>query len=355
MNKYIYGTFLLLAGFAFTCGKSSNNNNNGGGGDNNTNPKVTYFTNPLLSSGPDPWVVQSGTSYFFTYTTGNKLVVYQTAKMSALGQATAQTVWTPPATGAYSHDIWAPEIHQLNNKWYMYFAADNGNDTTHRVYVLESSSAVPATSAWTFKGQLTPTTDRWAIDPTILQYNNNLYCVWSGWKGYNQPGNQQLYIAKMKDPYTIDGDRVMISQPDFAWEKNGSPVNEGPEILTNKNGNVFLVYSASSCFTDDYCLGMLSLKNGGNPLNPADWTKAANPVFTKNTAGGVYGPGHCSFFLSKDATQNWILYHANSAAGIGCGDSRSPRMQKFTWNSDGTPNFGTPVATGAKVQVPAGE
>jgi len=346
---------LFIACGVMSCGKSSGN----GGGktptDTTTKPTVTYFTNPLLSSGPDPWVIQNNGYYYFTCTTGNKLVVYSTSKMSQLGKAAPQTVWTPPATGAYSKDIWAPEIHYLNSKWYMYFAADNGNDTTHRVYVLESTSATPATSSWTFKGQLTPTTNRWAIDPTILEYNNNLYCIWSGWAGYNQPGNQQLYIAKMKDPYTIDGDRVMISQPDYAWEKNGSPVNEGPEILTNANGNVFLIYSASSCFTDDYCLGMLTLKNGGDPMVPANWTKSTTPVFTKNTAGNVYGPGHCAFFLSKDATQNWILYHANSSAGIGCGDSRSPRIQKFSWNSDGTPNFGTPVATGLKVQVPAGE
>ena len=357
MKKIPIGALLILIGLMFTCGKSGNNsskNNNGGGG--NTTPTVTYFTNPLLSSGPDPWVVEgSDNNYYFTYTSGSELKVYQTPKMSLLSQANVKTVWTPPATGNYSHDIWAPEIHYLQNNWYMYFAADNGNDTTHRIYVLETSDATPYTTNWTFKGQLKPTTDRWAIDPTILTYNNNMYMVWSGWAGYNQPGNQQIYIAKMKDPVTIDGDRVLISQPDQPWEKNGSPVNEGPEILTNSNGNVFLIYSASSCFTDDYCLGMLTLKTGGDPLNPADWTKSPSPVFTKNVAGNVIGPGHCSFFKSKDATEDWIVFHANDQPGQGCGDTRSPRMEKFTWNADGTPNFGVPIAEGLKIKVPSGE
>jgi GH43 family beta-xylosidase len=352
MNKFKTVVYLSLACFVLSCGKSSTNNNNTGSGGGTG--AVTVFANPLLSSGPDPWVTQQGSNYYFTYTTGNNLRVYQTAKMSQLSQATPRTVWQPPATGAYSGDIWAPEIHYLQNKWYLYFAADNGNDTTHRIFVLETSDPTPSTNNWTLKGQLKPTTDKWAIDPTILEYNNNLYLLWSGWKGYNQPGNQQIYIAKMKDPYTIDGDRVMISEPTYAWEENGSPVNEGPEILTNSSGNVFLIYSASSCFTDDYCLGMLSLKTGGDPMNPADWTKAANPVFTKNTSGNAFGPGHCAFFVSKDTKESWIVYHANSVSGQGCGDTRSPRMQKFTWNTDGTPNFGTPVPTG-NLTVPSGE
>lgn len=356
MKNIIIGSVTLLAGLMLSCGKgntgNSNNNNNG---TTTTTPKTTYFTNPLLQKGPDPWVIAKSGNYYFTYTNGNNLTVYQTSKMSQLSQAQINVIWTPPATGAYSHDIWAPEIHYLQNKWYMYFAADNGNDSTHRVYVLESSDVIPFTNNWTFKGQLKPTTDRWAIDPTILQYNGNMYALWSGWQGYNQPGNQQIYIAKMSNPYTIDGDRVMISQPDYAWEKNGGLVNEGPEILINGSGHVFMIYSASSCFTDDYCLGMLSLKPGGNPLTPGDWTKSAQPVFTKNTAGNTFGPGHCAFFMSKDSTQNWILFHANSYSAQGCGDQRSPRMQKFTWNTDGTPNFGTAIPTGSNIVIPSGE
>lgn len=245
---------LGLAALALSCGKSGNSGGDtSGGSGGGTTTTGTYFTNPLLNSGPDPWVIQKDGKYYFTKTAGNKLLVYPTAKMSQLGLSTPLTVWTPPATGAYSGDIWAPEIHYLNNKWYMYFAADDGNDVNHRMYVLESSDATPATTNWTLKGKLTPTTDKWAIDGTILNYNGQLYMIWSGWKGDNQPGLQQLYIAKMKDPYTIDGDRVMISEPTYAWEKNGSAINEGPEILTNSQGTTFLIYSASSCSTDDYC------------------------------------------------------------------------------------------------------
>ncbi|HZH95158.1 MAG TPA: family 43 glycosylhydrolase, partial [Flavisolibacter sp.] len=97
------------------------------------------------------------------------------------------------------------------------------------------------------------------------------------------------------------------------------------------------------------------LADGSDPLVATNWSKTPTPVFTKNTSGGAYGPGHNSFFKSADGTEDWILYHANASAGLGCGDVRSPRAQKFTWNADGTPNFGQPLPLNVPVKKPSGE
>jgi GH43 family beta-xylosidase len=222
------------------------------------------------------------------------------------------------------------------------------------MYVLENSAADPLTGDWVFKGKIADTSDKWAIDGSVFEYNAQLYFIWSGWRGNNDPGIQQIYIARMTNPWTLEGERVMLSEPTFNWERNGL-VNEGPQILKNNNGRVFLIYSASGCWTDDYALGMLSLKEGGNPLVAADWTKSPSPVFSKKPENSAFGPGHNSFFKSPDGTEDWIIYHANSVAGQGCGDARSPRIQKFTWNADGTPNFGEPVSTNSKITKPSGE
>ena len=100
---------------------------------------------------------------------------------------------------------------------------------------------------------------------------------------------------------------------------------------------------------------MLTLKDGGNPLQAADWAKNAQPIFTKQPANNAFGPGHNAFFKSPDGTEDWNIYHANTTTGQGCGPTRNIRMQKISWNTDGTPNFGIPVKTGTALTIPSGE
>jgi len=318
----------------------------------------TTFTNPLLASGPDPWVIQKDSFYYYTETSGDRIRLWKTKTMSRLNYAAPVTIWTKPATGPNSENIWAPELHFINNKWYMYYTAGTGDvNLGQRIFVLENASTDPTQGTWVDKGQVKdPAADFWAIDPDIFNYNGSNYMVWSG---HATAGDytQRLYIAKLQDPWTLASGRVEISSPTYAWEKIGAPpaVNEGPEVIKNPAGNLVLVFSASGCWTDDYCMGMSMLKGGGDPLSATDWSKSANPVFVKDPAAGAYGPGHCSFFKSPDNTENWLLYHANSAPNQGCGDVRNPRMQKFTWKADGTPNFGTPVFINTPIRKPSGE
>lgn len=316
----------------------------------------TEFRNPLLVSGADPWVIQQDTNYFYTQTTGNRLVLYKTNKMSSLGKVSSKTVWSPPSSTAYSNNIWAPEIHRIDNKWYMYFAADDGNNANHRIYVIENTSEDPLSDTWTFKGKVADQTNKWAIDATILDYQSQLYMIWSGWKGDTNI-QQEIFIAKMSNPWTISSERVTISAPTNAWEKVGSlpSVNEGPEVLKNPSGDIFLTFSASGCWTDAYSLGLLRLQKDGDPMNPLDWTKTPVPVFSTLASSNAYAPGHNGFFKSRDGSEDWIIYHANSSANQGCGDTRSPRMQKFTWSTDGSPNFGVPVKTNTNIKKPSGE
>ena len=102
-----------------------------------------YFTNPLLASGADPWVIEKNGNYYFTHTTGRNIVLYKTNSLAGLKTATRKIVWQPPDSTMYSKQIWAPELHLIENKWYFYFAADDGKNENHRMYVLENSSADP--------------------------------------------------------------------------------------------------------------------------------------------------------------------------------------------------------------------
>jgi GH43 family beta-xylosidase len=343
--------FLLI--IVLSCGKGSS------GPSAPPGPPVTdtSFTNPLLPSGPDPWVIRQDSNYYYMNTLGDHLAIYPTSKMSSLPLARSTTIWTPPTTGPYSKDIWAPELHYFGGKWFMYFAADDGTNDNHRIYALENDAADPLSANWVFKGKIADSSaDYWAIDASAFQYNGQYYLIWSGWPGTTNM-EQDIYIARLADPLTMQGHRVMISSPTATWEKAGAPpaVNEGPEALINPAGQLFLTYSASGCWTDNYCLGLLTLKAAGDPMNPADWSKSAGPVFSSQPSAGAYAPGHNGFFLSPDGKENWIIYHANPVAAEGCGNTRNPRMEPFTWNADGSPQFGVPLPINTPIRKPSGE
>lgn len=319
------------------------------------------FTNPLLPSGADPWSIYKDGYYYYTNTLGDRISIWKTKDLSKLRTAERRTVWTPPPGTMYSKQIWAPEIHFIDGKWYIYFAADDGKNENHRMYVLENSSSDPLNDKWVFRGKVSDASNKWAIDGSVFEHRDQLYMVWSGWEG-DANGRQDIFIAKMKNPWTIEGGRVKISEPTYDWEKHGDlndpnnpphvNVNEGPQIL--KHGDkIFLVYSASGCWTDFYTLGMLTTSSKSDFLDPDSWQKSPEPVFSQSPENSVYAPGHNSFFKSPDGTEDWILYHANSQPGQGCGKHRSPRAQKFTWKKDGTPDFGVPVREGEILKVPS--
>lgn len=311
------------------------------------------FANPILPGGPDPWVTAKNGTYYYTYTHGGRLVILETENLSELASARRHDVWIPPTGTPYSKNLWAPELHEIDNKWYFYFAADDGQNANHRMYVIENPSSTPVEGNWEFKGKVADASDQWAIDGTVLQHNGRLYMLWSGGNAGAPP--QDIYIAEMSNPWTISSEKVKIATPTYDWEKNGNPINEGPQVLINPAGRVFVVYSGSGYWVDGYCLGLLTLQENGDPMNPAHWTKTSEPVFSMNAERSAYGPGHNGFFKSPDGTEEWIIYHARTRPGGGDGNGRNPRIQRFTWNADGTPNFGEPVAVGEPQRRPAGE
>ena len=303
------------------------------------------FTNPIVDSGADPWVVLWMDEYYYCHVIeGGKICISKAKRLQDIGKAAKVEVWSPPEGTAYSKGIWAPELHHLDGRWYIYFAADDGNNANHRMYVLEGDSQNPQGS-YTFKGKIAAPTDRWAIDGTVLVLDNgSMHFIWSGWDGFENI-QQNLYIAPMSNPWTISGDRICISTPEYEWEKVGIPyVNEGPQVL-RKDRDTHIIYSASGSWTDDYCLGQLTYV-GGDVLREESWAKKNTPVFSKTSK--VFGPGHACFVKSPDGTEDWIMYHAAKYSGARW--DRDIRAQKFTWNADGSPNFGVPIPAGIPIK-----
>ena len=309
------------------------------------------FTNPLLPSGPDPWIIHQDGYYYYTHTVGDRIKIWKAKSIEKLAEADTMTVWTPPSKGPNSDRIWAPEIHKLDGKWYIYYTAtdkaDNGDDNRW-VFVLENESDDPFKGDWVDKGKLN--TNYSGLDGSVFEHKGKRYFVYSAYIG----PQSVLCIAEMISPWVISDLQPELAFPKYEWEKQGGrQIVEGPQFLMGPKDKMFIIYSASACWSDDYSLGMLTISKNANPIDPKAWFRSKKPVFQKASENNVYATGHNSFFKSPDSTEDWILYHANTGPEQGCGWQRSPRAQKFSWNKDGTPNFGKPLKVGIPIVIPS--
>ncbi|MFD3729898.1 family 43 glycosylhydrolase [Streptomyces sp. NPDC058632] len=310
--------------------------------------QAASFGNPVKAQkGADPWIVRHDGNYHLISTSWTDVItIRRSATLAGLATAPSVQVWQGDAASRCCN-IWAPELHFINGRWYLYYVAgQNVSDynPTQRSHVLESAGSDPL-GPYTYRGQLNPS---WMLDPTVATINGQLHLF-----GSTHNGTQNVVAARMSNPYTVSSSFSTVSTPTYDWERQGAAVNEGPEIL-QRGGRTFLIYSASGCWTPDYKLGRLSL-TGSDPTSASSWTKESTPVFQRSDGNGVYGPGHNGFFTSPDGSESWIVYHANDSTSDGCDNGRTARAQKFTWNSDGSPNLGTPVRLGASRTGPSGE
>lgn len=317
------------------------------------------FVNAVYE-GADPWVYRhTDGNYYFAQTEGDVgVAVWKSDRLTDKG--TKRVVWMAPEQGWNTAEVWAPELHYLNGKWYIYYAADSGENKDHRMGVLESVGQDPQ-GEYIDRGMLYTgddiagqTDNRWAIDGTPVEMNGRLYFLWSGWEDTRD--EQWLYIAEMENPWTIKTNRVRIADnDDHLWERVSESLderglNEAPQVL-RRDGWVHLIYSASGSWQPSYKLGRISIREGADPMDPANWKKHPEPVFTGNER--VHGVGHASFTRSPDGTEDWIVYHSKIDTEPGW--RRNVRIQRFGWNADGTPDFGEAVPAGVPLPLPSGE
>ncbi|HEV8556239.1 MAG TPA: family 43 glycosylhydrolase [Actinophytocola sp.] len=308
--------------------------------------------NPLVEQRADPFITRVAGMYYLTGSVPeyDRVVVRGSSTVDGLAAARERTVWRRPASGPMAGFIWAPELHRIGDRWFVYFAAGDSDDPFRiRTYVLESANEDPRAEGWLPPKRIVTAWDTFTLDATTFEHRGTRYLLWA----QNEPGiatNSNLYLAAMASPLELATAPVRLSVPTAAWETQGFRVNEGPAVLI-RNGRVFVTFSASA--TDArYAMGLLTADENADLLDARSWTKSPNPIFTTNAATSQFGPGHNCFTVAEDGT-DVLVYHARDYRDI-TGDplfdpNRHTRVQRLYWNEDGTPSFGIPVGRGGPI------
>lgn len=306
------------------------------------------FNNPIALQRADPWIYKDtdGTYYFIaTAPEYDRIEIRKAKSINEITKAPIDTIWQKHSSGVMGAHIWAPELHKINGKWYIYFAAGEAKKVWNiRIWVLSNNSADPTKGEWKEEGQLKTSKESFSLDATTFEHNGTQYLIWA--QHVREGENTSLLISKMESPTKLTGKEVVISDPDLPWEKIGYNVNEGPGVLIKK-GKVFVTYSASA--TDhNYCMGLLWADKNADLLNAESWHKLQQPVFATNDSLKRYGPGHSCFTISENGKYDILIYHARDykkLQGSPLSDpNRHTRARIINWTKEGFPDFGQNIA-----------
>ncbi len=315
---------------------------------NETNFLKTKYNQPFILQRADPYVyMDDKLGYLFTASVPayDRIVLRRSDTIDGLVKAEEITVWERHEKGIMSIHVWAPEIHHINHEWFIYFAAGDKDDVwAIRPYVLKCTGPDPMKDSWIELGQMQAkdpfTFQDFSLDMTVFEHLGKMYCIWAEKVGVGKKISN-LYIAEMESPVKLSTEQVLLTSPDYDWERVDFWVNEGPAILKH-DGKLYLTYSASATGTC-YCMGMLSIDEKEELLNPRAWKKERYPIVKTDWEKGILGPGHNSFTKTEDGREDVMIYHARQYDEIE-GDplydpNRHTYRMKVVWDEAGRPVF----------------
>ena len=305
---------------------------------------------PLIEQRADPFIYKHIDGYY--YFTGSVpsydcIELRKSKTLNGLKDAETFNVWHKHKTGPMSQHIWAPEIHYLDGKWYIYFAGSEVDDIWKlRPYVLKCKGQDPLKDEWIELGQMQAadgdekTFIDFSLDATIFENKGKRYFCWAEKTG-GQFAASNLYLAEVESPIKLKTAQFMLTTPDYDWERVGFWVNEGPAVIKNK-GKIYITFSASATGAC-YCMGMMEADEESDLLDRNSWKKSRYPVLKTDYKKKIYGPGHNSFTVAEDGETPLCIYHARDYEEI-IGDplydpNRHARVMEVKFDKDGKPIF----------------
>jgi len=316
------------------------------------------YDDPFIKERADPYVVDGGDGYYY-FTASypaygsvdrgyDRIILRRSRTVKGLASAEEKTIWKAHSGGILSKHIWAPEMHYIGGSWYMFFAAGaSDNIWAIRPYVLKCDGD-PYTGNWTECGQMQASYGdndsfrSFSLDMTYFENNGKHYVIWAEIKG-----DSSLFMAEIDPakPWQLISKPIMLTKPEYNWEKVNNRVNEGAAVL--KTGNKVYVFFSASGTGSEYCVGRMEADINSDLMNIKNWKKLSSPVLSTADVKGCAGPGHNSFV--RDEMGNLlIVYHArpDSHSSQKCGTynkdplydpCRHTRIKRVAFDGNGDP------------------
>ncbi|MBN2485148.1 MAG: glycoside hydrolase family 43 protein [Bacteroidales bacterium] len=309
--------------------------------------------NPLSIEFGDPFILKaSDGKYYMTGTGGvsDGFKLYSSTDLinwtdeGRIYQGNTDTSWCVA-------NFWAPELYEVNGKFYLVYSADWRENPTNEL----ENFRIGIATADNPKGPYTDIHNRPIFDPAYPVIDGNLYfendkvylyysrcCYknpvesevadWARAQGmFTEIEESWVYGVELAPDFSgIIGEPVLLLRPPLSmddkqaeWESRSVTANEvnrrwteGSFIFKDKN-TYFMMYSANYFGGQYYAVGYATSKS---PLGP--FVKAANnPILQKNTETGgiVTGTGHNSVTWAPDGKTMLCVYHGRTSK---TGDNR---------------------------------
>lgn len=318
------------------------------------------YQNPFITERADPYITDGGDGYYYftasypAYGSADKgydrIILRRSSTVAGLAGAQEVTVWQAHASGIMAKHIWAPEMHKIGGKWYMFFAAGASSDVwAIRPYVLMCSGD-PLTGTWTECGQMqaaagdTSSFTSFSLDMTYFEQDGRHYVIWAEIKG-----DSSLFMAEIDPsaPWKLISKPILLTKPEYDWELVNHRVNEGAAVL-KANGKVYVFFSASGTGSE-YCVGRMEADAHADLMDTASWVKQRTPMLSTADLDGESGPGHNSFVTDEHGNL-LIVYHARPSShdSKSCGTyaadplydpCRHTRIRQVYFDAEGIPQI----------------
>lgn len=318
-------------------------------------------TEIFIADRADPYIILGNDGYYY-FTASypmyghddpegyDRIILRRSKTIEGLKNAEEKTIWDEKNSDTEHRFIWAPELHYIGGKWYAFYAASGSANNVWDIncHAIMCTGSDPYNDKWVEKGKFQAADGDdfsftgFSLDMTYFECNGKSYVIWA-----QNGGNSNLYMAQVnpEEPWKTITPAMLLTKPEYDWEKIRIPVNEGPSVLFHDN-KVIVAYSASAT-GPEYCIGFMYADADSDLLDKSSWTKMTKPALTSDDLIDEYGPGHNSF--TSDENGNTIfVYHSRSKecfegkCGYSDGDSlydpcRSARIRKVVWDENGLP------------------